>query len=53
MSVAKFSHCNSITTVQDTVTKLYKSVVEMTMKPKFENGYGPSNGASNSGVRSK
>lgn len=39
-SVYRFCHCDSVSTVQDTVMKLYGSVVEIKMKARFEDGCG-------------
>ena len=38
MSAARLCHWDSMTTVQDAVTKLYRCVVDMKMKATFQNG---------------
>ena len=38
--------CRSVPTVQVAVIKLYRCVVQIIIKPKVEEGYGPSSGAS-------
>ena len=44
MSVDTFCQCNSVAMVQDAATKLYRCVVEILMKDKFENGCGRARG---------
>lgn len=50
MSVSRFCQHDSVTIVQHTVTKLYRSVVEIKMKAGFENGCCLSKGAESRGV---
>lgn len=45
MSVDRLCHRQSVATVQDAVTRLYRCVVEMKMKAAFKNGCGLSKGA--------
>lgn len=48
----KLLNYSHVTTVHDTVTKLYSCVIEIKMKAEFEDSYGPSKSAGCRGVES-
>lgn len=49
----RFCQCHSVTTVQDAATRLYRCVVEITMKAECEHKCGPSKGATVSQFQSQ